>query len=43
MYEEIPIFFAGIILLFSILYCSTKCYIRKRSRSISDENHITNV
>ena len=41
MYEEIGIFFAGVFGFFSILYCTTKCYVkRKRSKSISDENDI---
>ena len=41
MYEEIGIFFAGVFAFFSMLYCTTKCYvIRKRSKSISDESEL---
>ena len=41
MYEEIPIFFAGVAAFFSLLYIITKCYVkRKRSKSVSDENEV---
>ena len=44
MYEEIPIFFGGVAAFFSILYITTKCYIkRKRSKSVSDETEATIV
>jgi hypothetical protein len=40
----IGIFFGSVIVIFSIIYCATKCFIirKKRSRSVSDENIMIN-